>query len=91
MNRPFHVPDKNLNLFLHDRELREELAVAEVKDHEYALHFEDGLLIELLRPGKYAYWNALKKHEFVTVDTREPAIGPELVHLLPDSRLVGSF
>ncbi len=38
----FAVPNKELNLFLQDEQLVEELTIADVQDYEYVLHFEDG-------------------------------------------------
>lgn len=74
VNKEFAVPDKDLRLFLQDERLLRELTVVEVKDYEYALHFEDGKIARLLTPGKYAYWTGLKRHEFVRVDVRQPEI-----------------
>ena len=91
VTKPFGVAGKSLNLFLKDQRLLEELAVAEVKDYELVLHMEDGIFTELLRAGKYAYWNVLKKHEFVTIDTRQPEVQPELATLLPNPKLIGTF
>jgi regulator of protease activity HflC (stomatin/prohibitin superfamily) len=73
---PFFVPDMDLNLFLQDEELLRQLVVVQVQDYEYVLHYEDERFIELLTAGKYAFWNVLKEHKFVTVDMREPEIGP---------------
>jgi regulator of protease activity HflC (stomatin/prohibitin superfamily) len=91
VTKPFIVSGKSLNLFLQDKPLLEELTIIEVKDYELALHMEDGLFTELLRAGKYAYWNVLKKHEFITIDPRQPEIQPELTPLLSNSKLSGSF
>lgn len=82
VTRPFQPAGKDLNLFLGDSELLKELAVVQVREYEYALHLEDGMLTEVLRPGRYAYWTVLKKHEFIMVDTRQPEIDPALVPML---------
>ena len=47
-------------------------------DHEIAIHFEDGKLVDVLTAGKYAYWNGLKKHEFLIIDKRNPEIDSEI-------------
>jgi regulator of protease activity HflC (stomatin/prohibitin superfamily) len=91
VNKPFLINDKDLNLFLHDKKLLEELVVIDVKDYELVLHFEDGKLSNVYRTGKYAFWNVLKKHEFVIVDTREPVIDQELYPLLSNPKLVNCF
>lgn len=71
INQPF-TTEKNLNLFLNDKSLLAELSVVDVKDHEICLHYEDDLLTRVLKPGRYAFWNILKKHEFKLIDTRNP-------------------
>lgn len=88
VSRPFAVPGKELNLFLQDAALAEELTVIEVEDNEYALHYEDGKFVRLLTAGKHAFWNALKRHTFIRIELREPALGPEIsTAIVP--RLVG--
>jgi regulator of protease activity HflC (stomatin/prohibitin superfamily) len=74
----FAVPNKELNLFLQDAQLLEELTIADVQDYEYVLHFEDGKFCSLLTSGLYAFWNVLKKHTFIRVDIRNPEISPEV-------------
>lgn len=71
LNKPF-LTSKNLNLFIKDESLLAELTIVEVKDFEICLHYEDNLLSEVLKPGRYAYWNVLKIHEFRLIDTRNP-------------------
>jgi regulator of protease activity HflC (stomatin/prohibitin superfamily) len=78
VNAPFHPADKNINLFLKDEELLRELDVIDIEDYELALHYEDGKLAHVLRSGKYAFWNILKKHDFTKVDTREPQVEENL-------------
>lgn len=74
----FSVPGKELNLFLKDEQLLEELTIADVQDFEYVLHFEDGKFASLLTAGLYAFWKVMKKHTFIRVDTRNPEISPEI-------------
>ncbi|MCS7462285.1 slipin family protein [Paenibacillus doosanensis] len=74
VTQPFAVPGKDVRLFLHDSVLLEELDVIRVADHEYVLHYEDGNFAGLLTAGTYAFWNVLKKHEYIRVDTRAPEL-----------------
>lgn len=78
ISKPFGIPGKDLQLFLHDEALLRELDVIQVQDHEYVLHFEDGKFAGLLTAGTYAYWNVLKKHTFLHADIRNPELPPEL-------------
>ncbi|KRF01069.1 peptidase [Paenibacillus sp. Soil766] len=75
---PFVVAGKDLQLFLQDDNLAEELDIVRVQDHEYALHDEDGHFVQLLKPGVYAYWNVLKKHTFLHTDIRKPELPVEV-------------
>lgn len=74
INNRFETNGKNINLFLEDSELLQELILIDVRDYELALHYEDGKFVEVLQSGKYAFWNVLKKHDFTTVDIRNPEI-----------------
>ncbi|CAM4524573.1 regulator of protease activity HflC (stomatin/prohibitin superfamily) [Paenibacillus endophyticus] len=74
----FSVPNKELQLFLHDEQLTSELTIADVQDYEYVLHFEDGKFNGLLTAGLYAFWNVMKKHTFIRVDIRNPEISEEI-------------
>ncbi|PYI51482.1 slipin family protein [Paenibacillus flagellatus] len=76
--KPFEVPGKELALFAHDERLLRELDVIHVADHEVALHYEDGKFASLLKAGSHAFWNVLKKHEFVRIDIREPELPASL-------------
>lgn len=78
VNQPFDPVDKNLNMYLEDAELKKELTVLDLKDNEFAIHFEDGKLTNVWNAGKYAFWNVLKKHEFIIIDKRNPEIDPKI-------------
>lgn len=90
LNKPFDAAGKNLNIFLQDQELLKELSVIDVQDYEIAVHFEDGKLADVLRPGKYAFWNVLKKHDFTVVDIRDPEVKPDIdPSIYTNPKLVG--
>lgn len=74
INKAFDTAGKNLNIYLEDQELLKELTIIDVQDYEIALHFEEGKLIEVLKSGKYAFWNVLNKHDFIMIDTRNPEV-----------------
>ncbi len=78
VNAAFHAEGKNINLFLGDKELLEELELLDVQDYAIALHFEDGKLTEVLKSGKYAFWKVLKEHSFRIVDVRNPEIDRDI-------------
>lgn len=78
VNQPFDPEGKNINVYLQDEELQKELTIIDVQDYELAIRFEDGKLVDVLTAGKYAFWNVLKKHDFIVVDTRNPEIDPEI-------------
>lgn len=78
VNEPFDPVGRNIKIYLEDEELKKQLIVVEVKDYEMVIHFEDGNLIDVLTPGKYVYWNVLKKHEFIHIDKRNPEINAKI-------------
>ena len=67
MTYPFW-PGIELNILLQDHELAAELLVIEVKDHQIVLKYVNGLLMEVLNPGRYAYWKSVVHYEFVYAD-----------------------
>ena len=68
------APARQLNLYLEDERLKQELDVVEVQDHEIIIHKVDGLFNQVLRAGKYAFWNILAKNEFTRVDLRDAGL-----------------
>jgi regulator of protease activity HflC (stomatin/prohibitin superfamily) len=68
------IPKRDLSLFLHDQELRDELHVVDVRDNEIAARFVDGHYKGLLAPGKYAFWKGIKPQSFEPIDLSKPEI-----------------
>lgn len=77
LDQPFKPP-RNLNLYKEDSLLMEELHVVEVNDNQLVLHFTDGRLTTVLKPGQYVYWKPLTEHTFITVDLDNPRIGEKI-------------
>lgn len=78
VNESFDTMGKNINIFLDDEELLKELTVIDVKDNELALHFEDGKYIDVLKSVKGAYWNVLKKHDFLVIDLKDTKVKDDI-------------
>jgi regulator of protease activity HflC (stomatin/prohibitin superfamily) len=78
VNKTFDTAGKNINMFLEDKELFNELTVLDVQDYEIAIHYEDDKLVDVLKSGKYAFWNVMKKHSFKVVDIRNPEVGLDI-------------
>lgn len=60
INKPFHTIEYDLELFIDDNQLLEELDILDVKDNEVAIHYIDGKLSNIYETGKYAFWNVHK-------------------------------
>jgi hypothetical protein len=69
----------NLNTLLEDASLASHLEIVEVKDHEIAIHYEDGNFKEILPAGKHAFWKGIVKHTFTIADLSKPEI-TESIH-----------
>jgi len=63
-----------LDQLLMNEDIRKQVDVIEVADEEAALHFLDGRFSKVLPRGKYAFWNTVKKNEFIVVDISNPMI-----------------
>ena len=74
ITKPFYVTGYDLDIFLQDALLCEELSVIDIADKNIAFHFVDEKFQEVLGTGKYAFWNVLKKHMFSLVDISNPEI-----------------
>jgi len=68
LTKPFFAPVE-LNILLQDAGLAEALHVVEVKDNEIVLQYENGLLKQVLTPGRYTFWKGVMNYEFVKADT----------------------
>lgn len=68
LTTPFTAPVE-LNILLQDNQLAEALHVVEVKDGEIVLHYENGLLKEVLTAGRYTFWKSVVVHTFLRLDT----------------------
>src|SRR3982751_2728885 len=58
MMKPF-LSGVELNILLQNKELAEALTVVGVEDNGIVLHFENGLLTQVLTAGRYAFWNSV--------------------------------
>ena len=87
VTQPF-VKAYELNILLKDKELAEALHIVEVKDHEIVLLYENGLLKQVLAPGRYAYWKAVIEYKFVRADLGKIEITEDIDRAALMSRLV---
>jgi hypothetical protein len=90
ITRPFIAPVE-LNILLQDTNLAEALQVVEAKDHELALHYENGLLKEVLTAGRYAFWKSLVTHDFVRMDTSKVEITENIERATLQHKLVAPY
>ncbi|BBH19070.1 peptidase [Paenibacillus baekrokdamisoli] len=78
ISKPFAVAGKDLQLFLQDEQLLEDLHIIDVADGELALRYEEGKFLGVLTAGKYAYWKVYKNYRFVHVNLRIPALSSDI-------------
>lgn len=90
LNRPFN-PFVELNILLQDAALAEALHVVDVMDNEIALQYENGLLKNVLNPGRYAFWKGLINYEFVKADTSKIEITENISRATLQNRLVAPY
>jgi regulator of protease activity HflC (stomatin/prohibitin superfamily) len=76
--KPFAVKDKDLVLFLQDEKLLKQLDVILVQDYEYVLQYEEGRFVTVLTPGRYSFWNVIKKYTYQRFDIRNPELPLEV-------------
>lgn len=74
---PFNAPIA-LELLLRDSELAALLTVVEVGDNQLVLKYRNGNFHEVLKPGRYAFFNSLIQLKFITLDLGEIEIAAEI-------------
>ncbi len=90
LTKPF-TPACELNILLKDKELVEALHVVEVKDHELVLQYENGLLKQVLTPGRYAYWKGIIVYGFARLDLGKIEITENLDRVTLLHKLVAPY
>ncbi len=74
----FRLSGFELDVFLKDKALREQLELVDVQDEMIALHFVNGKFADCLTSGRYAFWKVFHTHEFEMIDMRDPEVSDEL-------------
>lgn len=90
VTKPFTAPVE-LNILLQDASLAEALHVMEVKDSEIVLHYENGLLKEVLTAGRYTFWKSVVAHDFVRLDTSKIDITENIDRFTLQHKLVAPY
>jgi hypothetical protein len=90
LTKPF-TPAYELNILLQDQELADALHVVEVKDQEIVLQYENGLLKQVLTPGRYTYWTAVIDYKFIRADLSKIEITEDIDRGTLLSRQVNSY
>jgi regulator of protease activity HflC (stomatin/prohibitin superfamily) len=85
------TPTCDLNILLKDSELLERLHVVDVRDNELVLLYENGLLKQVLGPGRYAFWKTIIVYGFVRVDISKIEITENLDGVTLLSKVVAPY
>jgi regulator of protease activity HflC (stomatin/prohibitin superfamily) len=90
VTQPFIAPVE-LNVLLQHAELAALLHVVDVKDNEIVLHYENGLLKQVLTAGRYAFWKSLIQHVFLYANTGKIEITEAIDNTVLTSKLLAPF
>lgn len=90
INKPFVAPIE-LNILLQDADINNALQVIEVKETEIVLHYENGLLKQVLTAGRYAFWKNIIDNKFVRADIAKIAITENIDRSTLCHRLVAPY
>lgn len=90
VTQPFNAPVE-LNILLQDAELADALHVIEVKDNEIVLHYENGLLKQVLTAGRYTFWKSVIQYDFVRADVSKVEITENIGRTTLQHRLVAPY
>jgi regulator of protease activity HflC (stomatin/prohibitin superfamily) len=72
------IPPVEWSLLLSDAKIAEELEIVDVLQNEIVLVFQDGICLQLLKPGKHAFWKGVTKWQFRKFDLNQPRIAADL-------------
>jgi regulator of protease activity HflC (stomatin/prohibitin superfamily) len=90
VTNPFNAPVE-LNILLQDTQLADALHVVEVKDSEIVLHYENGLLKQVLTAGRYTFWKSVIQYDFIRVDTSKVEITENIRRTTLQNKLVAPY
>ncbi len=90
LTKQFTAPVE-LNILLQDNQLAEALHVVEVRDGEIILHYENGLLKEVLTAGRYTFWKSVLVHTFLRLDTSKIDITENVDRFTLQHKLVAPY
>ena len=74
----FKIPGYDLEVFLKNAELANEVEMIDVADETLALHFVNGKYTRTLTSGKYAFFKIHDKHEFRLVNINAPEVSGDI-------------
>ncbi|HEY9257728.1 slipin family protein [Chitinophaga sp.] len=90
VNKPFVAP-LELNILLQDPEITAALHVVEVSETEIVLHYENGLLKQVLTAGRYTFWKNMIDYKFIRADISKIAITENIDRSTLCHRLVAPY
>ncbi|OQP51151.1 peptidase [Niastella yeongjuensis] len=90
VTQPFNAPVE-LNILLQDTDLADALHVVDVKDNEIVLHYENGLLKQVLTAGRYTFWKSVIQYDFVRADISKVEITENIDRATLQHRLLTSY
>jgi regulator of protease activity HflC (stomatin/prohibitin superfamily) len=90
ITKQFYAPIE-LNILLQDQPLAEVLYVIEVKDNEIVLQYVNGLLVQVLTAGHYAFWKSIMQYEFIRADISKIEVTEPIDRMTLANRLVAPF
>ncbi len=68
------IPPIELSILLSEPKLQKELEIVNVLQNEIVLVFQDDICIQLLKPGKHAFWKGVTNWHFKKFDLTQPRI-----------------
>ncbi|SHK73491.1 Regulator of protease activity HflC, stomatin/prohibitin superfamily [Anaerocolumna jejuensis DSM 15929] len=85
--RMVNIKEVDMSVLLKDKNFADSVIKAEVPDSYLALHYEDGRILDTLRPGTYYFWKIFHEHTFKLIDISTPAVNlpNEIMSVVPGS------
>ena len=90
MTKQFY-PSIELGILLQDEVLVDALHVIDVRENEIVLHFENGLLKQVLAAGRYSFWKSVMQYEFVKADISKIEITENISRSILQHKLLAPY
>lgn len=80
-----------LSILIQDAAFAESVELVELKKSEIVLVYANGLLIQVLEPGRYTFWKAIANYEFTRADLTKIEITQDISRAVLTGKIMSPY